>query len=118
MKIRPVNVTNFRTNKVKNLFEKYTISNVCNSVIGRVITVQGPKKTFTLYECMNPLTIIAPPAEDFAPAIQKKVPLFWVTTEERRVGKIQGCEYFAEINGELVPYTKAGGYGGIRPLGQ
>lgn len=112
MKIRPVNIRNFRTNKVKNIFQKYVVEQVRDSSIGRVVVINGPKKQYNLYQCRNPLTIIKPPLKDGDPAIQIKVPLFFVG-----VGKIQGCIFFAEIDGELVPYTRKGQGSCMCPLG-
>lgn len=119
MKIKPRYVRKFHsTNKPsteRNLFEKYEVGEIRKTEQGYTfIEIKGPKKTFSLISCVKPLTIISPPEVEGGNAIQKKVPLYFVSPMNGS-GSIQGAEYFAEIEGELVAYKSAGG-GTVRPL--
>lgn len=99
----------------KNIFEKYSVGSIRKTEHGYTfIEIVGPKKTFSLISCAKPLTIIAPPEVEDGPAIKKEVPLYFVSPMNGS-GKIQGAEYFAEIEGELVAYRSAGG-NSVEPL--
>jgi hypothetical protein len=99
----------------RNLFEKYEVGTIRTNDKGYTfIEIKGPKKTFSLISCAKQLTIISPPEVEGGNAIQKKVPLYFVSPMHGS-GKLQGAEYFAEIDGELVAYRPAGG-GTITPL--
>lgn len=119
MKIKARFVRKFHStakpSKERNLFEKYEVTSVRKTDNGYTfIEVKGPKKTHQLISCAKPLTIISPPEVEGGNAIKKQVPLYFVSPMSGS-GKIQGAEYFAEINGELVAYRKAGG-GCVEPL--
>lgn len=121
MKIKPTMVHGRYSRKLKaygperDLFEKYSVGTIRKNDKGYTfIEIIGPRKTFALVSCAKPLTIISPPEVNGGPAIQKKVPLYFVSPMDGS-GSIQGAEYFAEIEGELVAYRPAGG-GTIRPL--
>lgn len=120
MNIKPRYVRKFHsTNKPtteRNLFDKYEVGTIRTTENGYTfIEIKGPKKTFSLISCAKPLTIIAPPEVENGPAIKKQVPLFFVSPMGGGTGKIQGAEYFAEIEGELVAYRSVGG-GCVEPL--
>lgn len=113
MKIRPKIVSRYLRKAGafgpgRNLFEGYEVVEVRDTKIGKSITIKGPKKEFTLYQTAKGLTIIAPPANEGENAIQQTVPLFFVSPMKSS-GKIQGAEYFALINDELVAYRSVGG---------
>lgn len=91
----------------RNMFEGYQVVNVTMTKIGRRIQIQGPKKEFFLYQTANPLTIIAPPEVEGGDAIKRAVPLFFVSGMTSS-GNIQGAEYFALIENELVAYRSRG----------
>lgn len=121
MKIKPTMVHGRYSRKLKaygperNLFEGYSVTGIRMSAAGfETIEITGPRKVFYLHACARPLTIISPPEVEGGNAMQKKVPLYFVSPMHGS-GKIQGAEYFAEIDGELVAYRPAGG-GTIRPL--
>lgn len=100
----------------RNLFEKYQVGTIRTTENGYTfIEIRGPKKTFSLISCAKPLTIIAPPEVEDGDAVKKVVPLFFVSPMGGGSGKIQGAEYFAEIEGELVAYRSVGG-GCLEPL--
>lgn len=112
MKIKPVYVTKYTSGLGKtrsasrNLFEKYEVGDIRKTDHGYTfIQIVGPRKTFSLISCAKPLTIIAPPEVEDGPAIKREVPLYFVSG----ASSIRGATYFAEINGELVPYRSAGG---------
>lgn len=99
----------------RDLFEKYQVTEVKKTDHGYTrIEVKGPKQTFYLMSCVKPLTIIAPPENDGEPARKTEVPLFFVSGMTSS-GKIQGAEFFAEINGELVAYRTVRG-NSVEPL--
>jgi hypothetical protein len=119
MKIKPRYVRKYHSTakptKERNLFEKYEVGTIRKTEGGYTcIEIVGPKKTFSLMSCARPLTIIAPPEVEDGPAIKKEVPLFFVSPMNG-AGKIQGADYFAEINGELVAYRSVG-RGTVEPL--
>lgn len=101
--------------KVKNLFEGYSVTEVKKLSGGYTsIAIKGPRKTFSLISCARPLTIISPPEVEGGNAIKREVPLYFVSPMKGS-GKIQGAEFFAEIDGELVAYRPAGA-GTVEPL--
>lgn len=115
MKIKPVYVTKYTSGLGKtrsasrNLFEKYEVGDIRKTDHGYTfIQIVGPRKTFSLISCAKPLTIIAPPEVEDGPAIKREVPLYFVSPM-KGAKSIQGATYFAEINGELVPYRSTGG---------
>lgn len=115
MKIKPVYVTKYTSGlgktrtSTRNLFDKYEVITVRTTDHGfTFIEIKGPRKTFSLISCAKLLTIIAPPEVEDGPALKREVPLYFVSpmTGAR---SIQGATYFAEIDGELVPYRSTGG---------
>jgi hypothetical protein len=98
----------------RDLFEKYQVGTIRKTEHGYTfVEIIGPRKTFSLMSCALPLTIISPPEVDGGDAIQRKVPLYFVSPMNG-TGQIQGATYFAEIDGELVAYR--GGGGSVYPL--
>ena len=91
----------------RDLFAGYKVGEIAMTKIGRRIQILGPKKEFFLYEARNGLTIIAPPKEDGGDAIKQHVPLFFVSGMSSS-GKIQGADFFALIDDELVAYRSEG----------
>lgn len=112
--IRPLKVRGKFSRKLgdygaeRDLFAGYTVLSVDDTKIGRRVRIQGPKKEFFLYECRNPLTIISPPLVDGENARKQVVPLFFVSGMTSS-GSIQGAQYFALINNELVAYKSSSG---------
>jgi len=109
MKIQEVIVKKFDRksgdySKIVNVFEKYTVEKVEDTKIGKAITINGPRKSFRLYQNVKGLTIVLPPKVDGESAKSIKVPLFYVSPMMNGAGSIQGCQYFALINDELVAY--------------
>lgn len=99
----------------RNLFEKYKVTNMRISENGtKYIEVTGPKQTYTLVSTMKKLQIVIPPEKDGEKAIKKEVPFFYVSPMTSS-GKIQGADFFAEIDGELVAYRSIRG-NSVTPL--
>ena len=93
----------------RDLFAKYSVKEVRLLKGGYTsIEIVGPKKSHFLMSCARPLTIISPPLNEGENARKREVPLYFVSPMHGS-GKIQGAEYFAEIDGELVAYRPAGG---------
>lgn len=110
MKIKPVYVTKYTSavgkirTSTRNLFENYRVLSKGRSDHGYTFfDIKGPRKTFLIVSCARPLTIISPPDVDGGPAIKREVPLYFVSGM-KGAKSIQGATFFAEIDGELVPY--------------
>lgn len=90
----------------RDMFEKYVVHDIRSTDSGNIITVNGPKVTYTLMPCKNPLKIV-----DFDEKTNTRkdtfAPLYYVSPFTGG-GKIKHATHFAEINGELIAYTTSG----------
>jgi hypothetical protein len=91
--------------KIKGFDSNYKVGEVDTSDKGfTTIQIYGPKKTFTLCNCVKPLKKISPPLHDGENARVQEFPLFFVLNGKA----IHGAAFFALDGDTLIPYKSVG----------